>query len=103
MSQEQFRLKKVKLQQNIDVQEEFVRRSLLKEMSNQCYYCEQMFDSKEKLFDHVEVHAKLIPKLSKRDVIQAKKKTVKKKDIKFIRGNRGIAKTKKLKTKRKKK
>ena len=24
---------------------------------HQCYYCEQIFDSKEDLFDHVEVHS----------------------------------------------
>ena len=24
---------------------------------HQCYYCEQIFDSKEALFEHVEVHS----------------------------------------------
>ena len=24
---------------------------------NQCYYCEQIFDTKESLYDHLEVHA----------------------------------------------
>lgn len=24
---------------------------------HQCYYCEQLFDSKEDLYDHVEVHS----------------------------------------------
>ena len=24
---------------------------------HQCYYCEQLFDSKEALFDHVEIHS----------------------------------------------
>ena len=24
---------------------------------HQCYYCEQIFDSKEDLFEHVEVHS----------------------------------------------
>ena len=24
---------------------------------HQCYYCEQLFDSKEDLFEHVEVHS----------------------------------------------
>ena len=24
---------------------------------HQCYYCEQLFDSKEQLYDHVEVHS----------------------------------------------
>jgi len=27
-------------------------------MDYQCYYCEQTFDNKEKLYDHLEVHAK---------------------------------------------
>ncbi len=29
-------------------------------MTNQCYYCEQVFSSKEKLFDHLEVHSNVI-------------------------------------------
>ncbi len=24
---------------------------------HQCYYCEQLFDTKEALFDHVEIHS----------------------------------------------
>ena len=24
---------------------------------NQCYYCEQLFDSKEALYDHVDIHS----------------------------------------------
>ena len=24
---------------------------------HQCYYCEQLFESKEKLYDHLEVHS----------------------------------------------
>ena len=24
---------------------------------HQCYYCDQIFDSKEKLFQHVEIHS----------------------------------------------
>jgi len=27
-------------------------------MVHQCYMCDQIFDSKEKLFDHLEVHVK---------------------------------------------
>lgn len=27
-------------------------------MDNQCYYCDQIFDSKEKLYDHLNVHSK---------------------------------------------
>jgi len=26
-------------------------------MDNQCYYCEQIFTSKEKLYEHLEVHS----------------------------------------------
>lgn len=26
-------------------------------MSHQCYYCEQFFESKEKLYDHLETHS----------------------------------------------
>ena len=26
-------------------------------MSHMCYYCEQIFDSKEQLYEHVEVHS----------------------------------------------
>ncbi|MDH3191878.1 MAG: hypothetical protein OEM18_04250 [Nitrosopumilus sp.] len=24
---------------------------------HQCYYCEQIFDTKEQLYDHVEIHS----------------------------------------------
>ncbi len=27
-------------------------------MIHQCYYCEQIFESKEKLYDHLDVHSK---------------------------------------------
>ena len=27
-------------------------------MGHQCYYCQQIFDSKEKLDEHLEVHSK---------------------------------------------
>ena len=27
-------------------------------MVHQCYICEQIFDSKEKLYEHLEVHSK---------------------------------------------
>ncbi len=27
-------------------------------MGHQCYYCQQIFDSKEKLYEHLEVHSK---------------------------------------------
>ncbi len=26
-------------------------------MTYQCYYCDQFFDSKEKLYEHLEVHS----------------------------------------------
>jgi len=29
-------------------------------MSHHCYYCDQMFDSKEQLFDHLEVHSETV-------------------------------------------
>ncbi len=38
---------------------------LHKEMNNQCYYCDQTFESKEKLYDHLEVHSKTIEKEAK--------------------------------------
>ena len=34
-------------------------------MDNQCYYCEQVFDSKEKLYDHLEVHSETEEKQKK--------------------------------------
>ena len=40
-------------------------------MDNQCYYCEQIFDSKDKLYEHLEVHSK--PK-SKTKKTKSKKK-----------------------------
>ena len=27
-------------------------------MGHECYYCDQIFDSKEKLYEHLEVHSK---------------------------------------------
>ena len=39
---------------------------LHKEMNNQCYYCEQVFETKEKLFDHLEVHSKSIDEDNKK-------------------------------------
>jgi hypothetical protein len=35
-------------------------------MIHQCYYCEQLFETKEKLFDHVEVHSKPMTKERKK-------------------------------------
>ena len=38
---------------------------------HQCYYCEQIFDSKEKLYDHLEVHSDVE---KNREVMKNKKK-----------------------------
>jgi len=39
----------------------FIQKVIIQDVSNytmhQCYYCEQLFDSKEQLFEHVEVHS----------------------------------------------
>ncbi len=32
--------------------------SLVTCMDHQCYICEQIFDSKEKLYEHLDVHSK---------------------------------------------
>lgn len=37
-----------------------------KGMTNQCYYCGQLFDTKEKLYDHLDVHTKLSDKQVKK-------------------------------------
>ena len=39
-------------------------------MQNQCYYCEEVFDSKDKLYDHLNVHSK--PKESKQKTLKNK-------------------------------
>lgn len=36
------------------------------DLSHQCYYCDQMFDSKERLFEHLEVHAETEEKQEKK-------------------------------------
>ena len=41
---------------------------------HQCYYCEQLFDSKEALYDHVEIHSDI----ERNQEIMDKKKNVKK-------------------------
>jgi len=38
---------------------------------HQCYYCEQLFDSKEQLYDHVEVHSDIE---RNREIMSQKKK-----------------------------
>ena len=30
---------------------------IIMSLDHQCYYCEQIFESKEALYDHLEVHA----------------------------------------------
>ena len=44
---------------------------------HQCYYCEQLFDSKEDLYQHVEVHSDI----DRNKEIMNRKKTVQKKII----------------------
>jgi hypothetical protein len=41
---------------------------------HQCYYCEQIFDSKEALFDHVEIHSDIE---RNKEIMDRKKKTKK--------------------------
>ena len=43
-------------------------------MDNQCYYCEQVFDSKEKLYDHLEEHSETEEK-QKKSKKESKKKS----------------------------
>lgn len=42
---------------------------------HQCYYCEQIFESKEKLYEHVEVHSDIE---RNKEVMNQKKQTLKK-------------------------
>ena len=42
---------------------------------HQCYYCEQLFDSKEELYDHVEVHS---DNERNKEIMERKKQTSKK-------------------------
>ena len=41
---------------------------------HQCYYCEQLFDSKEALYDHVDIHSDI----ERNQEIMDKKKKAKK-------------------------
>ena len=43
---------------------------------HQCYYCEQMFNSKEELFEHVEIHSDI----ERNNEIVNRKKQAEKKD-----------------------
>lgn len=45
-------------------------------MVNQCYICDQIFDSKEKLYEHLEVHVEPgISSLSEEEVMEQFKST----------------------------
>ena len=41
---------------------------------HQCYYCDQIFDSKESLYEHVEVHSDME---RNQEIMDKKKKTKK--------------------------
>ncbi len=41
---------------------------------HQCYYCEQIFDSKEALYDHVEIHSDIE---RNQEIMERKKKAKK--------------------------
>jgi len=36
-------------------------------MGHECYYCEQLFETKEKLYDHLEVHSESVSKTKKKN------------------------------------
>jgi len=42
---------------------------------HQCYYCEQIFDSKEQLYEHVEVHS---DNERNKEIMERKKQAAKK-------------------------
>ncbi|MFQ5475457.1 MAG: hypothetical protein ACE5DT_00310 [Nitrosopumilus sp.] len=42
---------------------------------HQCYYCEQLFESKEQLYEHVEVHSDID---RNKEIMNQKKQTMKK-------------------------
>jgi len=42
---------------------------------HQCYYCEQLFDSKEQLYEHIEIHSDI--EINK-EIMKRKKSRVKK-------------------------
>lgn len=52
-------------------------------MSHECYYCDQFFLSKEKLFDHLEVHSDT----QQNQKTKNKEKTVKKRLMKTLKKN----------------
>ena len=42
---------------------------------HQCYYCEQLFSSKEQLYEHVEIHSDIE---KNKEIMKRKKKSSKK-------------------------
>ncbi|MFB5611395.1 MAG: hypothetical protein ACE5RT_06265 [Nitrosopumilaceae archaeon] len=53
-------------------------------MSHQCYYCGQILETKEKLYDHLDVHTKLSDK-------QAKKKKAKSQSKEIVEGESALS------------
>ncbi len=56
-----------------------MRKELIQDWCNsrmhQCYYCEQIFESKEQLFEHVEVHSDIE---RNKEIMDRKKSSAKK-------------------------
>jgi hypothetical protein len=46
---------------------------------HQCYYCDQLFDSKEELYNHVEIHSDIE---RNREIMSRKKQAEKNQSIK---------------------
>lgn len=53
-------------------------------MSHQCYYCGQILETKEKLYDHLDIHTKLSDK-------QAKKKKAKSHSKEIVEGESALS------------
>lgn len=49
-------------------------------MSHECYYCAQLFETKEKLYDHLDVHTKIDEKQTR------KKKNARKESENIVKG-----------------
>jgi hypothetical protein len=46
-------------------------------MMHECYYCEQLFDTKEKLYEHLDVHARTkVEQEDKTEDISSMKKSI---------------------------
>ena len=63
-------------------------------MDQHCYYCGQIFDSKEKLYDHLEVHSKPESEQQKVRAKWKKAKTLSRKTTK-LEGKVSASQTKK--------